>query len=79
MVFRGKPSKACERCRLRRLRVGLESPNPALALSSLEARSNLACSAISTVALVGNASEQMRFAQDIGIRNSSGFEMKARL
>jgi hypothetical protein len=38
MVFRGKPSKACERCRARRLRVNSQSPAFA---SSPETTSNV--------------------------------------
>jgi hypothetical protein len=43
MAFRGKPSKACERCRARRLRVSPKSGNR----PSPELRFNFGCSALS--------------------------------
>ena len=75
MVFRGKPSKACERCRARRLRV---SPQPGIR-PFLKLRLNLGCSAIFTVALAANVSEPMCLVQDTGIHNNCGFKMRASL
>jgi hypothetical protein len=75
MVFRGKPSKACERCRARRLRVSPKSGNH----PSLELRFDFGCSVIFTVALVANALEPVCLVQDTGIHSSFGFKMKASL
>ena len=75
MVFRGKPSKACERCRARRLRVSPKSGNR----PSLELKFNFGCSAIFTVALVANVSEPLCLVQDTGIHSNFGFKMKASL
>jgi hypothetical protein len=75
MAFRGKPSKACERCRARRLRVSPKSGNR----PSPELRFSFGCSAIFTVALVANVSEPVCHAEDTGIHSNFGFEMKANL
>jgi hypothetical protein len=76
MVFRGKPSKACERCRARRLRV---SPNSSDYPFSEALRSDSGRSVTFRVALVDNVSEQQWLARDTGIRSNFEFKMKANL
>jgi hypothetical protein len=71
MVFRGKPSKACERCRARRLRVSLNSSDTS------EFRFDSDGSVTFRVVLVASVSEPMLYAQDIEIRSNFGSKMKA--
>ena len=56
-----------------------EFPKSGIRLFSRDDILTLGYSAISTLALVDNASEPMWLAQDIGIRNNSEFEMKVKL
>ena len=72
MVFRGKPSKACERCRARRLRVSPKSGNR----TSLDLKFDFECSAIYTLTLVANVSEPVCLVRDTGIHSNFGFKMK---
>lgn len=75
MVFCGKPSRACEGCRARRIKV---SPKSGIRASP-ELRFNFGCSAIFRVVLVANVLELLFLVQDTGIHSNFGFEMKASL
>ena len=76
MVFRGRPSKACERCRNRRLRV---SPNSANRPQTSDLRLNLGRSATSVVKAVAPVLELLYHVPDTEIHSSSVFGTKANL
>ena len=76
MVFCGTPSKACERCRTRRLKVRPEfgnSPSLKTWFSGLKSQ----CSAISVLALAASVSELLLLVQGIVIHSSFAFGTKA--
>jgi hypothetical protein len=73
MVFRGKPSKACERCRARRLRV---SPN---LRRSVFPDLRLRCSVTFMLVHVASVLGQTLLVLDTGIPSNSEYKMKASL
>lgn len=74
MVFRGKPSKACERCRTRRLRVSPNSRD-----LNRELRFDGGRSVTFRVVHVASVSEQMCLVQVTETRSSFAFKMKVKL